>query len=69
MQNQFLHGNNFTGENINITWSPDGNCIAVGNKEDLVSFIEVRNLKIRVEQQFKCEVNELEFNKASNLFF
>jgi len=24
------------GENINLAWSPDGNTLAVGNKEDLV---------------------------------
>ena len=80
------------GENINITWSPDGNCIAVGNKEDLViaftvnvghlfsilkiwfcidkvTFIDARTFKIKTEHQFKFEVNEIEWNKASNLFF
>lgn len=57
------------GENINITWSPDGNAIAVGNKEDLVTFIDARTFKIRTEHQFKFEVNEIEWNKASNLFF
>lgn len=30
------------GENINITWSPDGKTLAVGNKEDVVTFIDVR---------------------------
>ena len=59
----------FTGENINITWSPDGNSIAVGNKEDLVTFIDARNFKIKIEHPFKFEVNEIEWNKASNLFF
>lgn len=57
------------GENINITWSPDGHTIAVGNKEDLVSFIDVRSQKIRHEQQFKFEVNELSWNNANDLFF
>ncbi|KZS14090.1 THO complex subunit 3 [Daphnia magna] len=60
---------NTKGENINITWSPDGNSIAVGNKEDLVTFIDARTFKIRMENQFKFEVNEIEWNKASNLFF
>ena len=44
------------GENINIAWAPDGKTIAVGNKEDLVSFIDVRSHKIRREEQFKFEV-------------
>lgn len=64
-----------TGENLNITWSPDGNSIAVGNKDDLVTFIDARMFKIRTdnlndfESKFKFEVNEIEWNKSSNLFF
>ena len=57
------------GENINIAWAPDGKTIAVGNKEDLVSFIDVRTHKIIAEEQFKFEVNEISWNKESNLFF
>lgn len=45
------------GENINISWSPDGNTIAVGNKEDLVTFIDARVQKIRAEEQFNFEVS------------
>lgn len=56
------------GENINITWSRDGNFIAVGNKEDLITFIDIRAAKIRQEVQFKFEVNEITFNPDSNLF-
>lgn len=48
---------NTKGENINITWSPDGKTIAVGNKEDLVTFIDTRTNKIRAEEQFNFEVN------------
>lgn len=33
------------GENINICWSPDGKCIAVGNKDDLIAFIDTRNYR------------------------
>lgn len=60
---------NTKGENINITWSPDGNTIAVGNKEDLVTFIDTRTHKIRAEEQFNFEVNEIAWNNTSNLFF
>ncbi|RXG59755.1 THO complex subunit 3 [Armadillidium vulgare] len=59
---------NTKGEKF-ITWSPDGNTIAVGNKEDLVSFIDVRSQKISQEQQFKFEVNELTWNNSNDLFF
>nr|CAD7449932.1 unnamed protein product [Timema bartmani] len=57
------------GENINITWSPDGETIAVGNKEDLVTFIDARTHKVKAEEQFSFEVNEISWNKKNNLFF
>ncbi|XP_054265480.1 THO complex subunit 3 isoform X1 [Macrosteles quadrilineatus] len=60
---------NTKGENINITWAPDGNTIAVGNKEDLVSFIDSRTHKIKTEEQFSFEVNEISWNNQSSLFF
>ncbi|XP_046661908.1 LOW QUALITY PROTEIN: THO complex subunit 3 [Homalodisca vitripennis] len=60
---------NTKGENINITWSPDGNTIAVGNKEDLVTFIDSRTYKIKAEEQFNFEVNEISWNNQSSLFF
>ena len=43
----------FLGENLNISWSPKGETIAVGNKDDLISFIDCKNYKIRLEKQFK----------------
>eukprot|EP00093_Oithona_nana_P014724 14724.XXX_470446_471420_1 [CDS] Oithona nana genome sequencing. len=57
------------GENINIAWSSDGKTLAVGNKEDLVTFIDVQTHKIILEEQFKFEVNEISWNKNSDLFF
>lgn len=59
---------NTKGENINITWSKNGHYIAVGNKEDLITFIDIRAGKIMREVQFKFEVNEITFNPDSNLF-
>jgi len=59
----------YIGENINITWSPDGHTIAVGNKEDLITFIDMRTLKPISEQQFNFEVNEMSWNNESDLFF
>ena len=45
------------GENINICWSPDGNTIAVGSKEDTVSFIDKRTRTIIDKPwPFKMEV-------------
>lgn len=57
------------GENINIAWSPNGHTLAVGNKEDLVSFIDVRQRKIIRDEQFRFEVNEIVWNSTSDLFF
>lgn len=57
------------GENINITWSPNGDTIAVGNKEDLVTFIDARTNKIKFEEQYNFEVNEISWNNTSDLFF
>lgn len=60
---------NTKGENINICWSPNGHTIAVGNKEDLVSFVDFRTTKIKQEEQFKYEVNEISWNKENDQFF
>jgi len=57
------------GDNINICWSPDGNNIAVGNKDDLVTFIDARTWKPFADEQFKFEVNELTWNNEGDLFF
>ena len=59
----------FSGENINICWSPDGTTIAVGNKEDLITFIDVRSHRSKAEEQFKFEVNEISWNNDGDLFF
>jgi THO complex subunit 3 len=57
------------GENINICWSPDGKTVAVGNKEDVVSFIDVKTKKVKHDQAFKFEVNEICWNNENDLFF
>lgn len=57
------------GENINMCWSPDGKTVAVGDKQDLVTFIDFRAKKIRQEQKFAFEVNEISWNNDNDLFF
>jgi len=57
------------GENINICWSPNGQTVAVGNKEDVVTFIDTKSHKIKFEQAFKFEVNEISWNNDNDLFF
>lgn len=60
---------NTKGENINITWSSDGSTIAVGNKEDLITFIDTKTNKIRVEEKFNFEINEIMWNKTSDQMY
>eukprot|EP01027_Heterolobosea_sp_BB2_P009194 GEZU01013587.1.p1 GENE.GEZU01013587.1~~GEZU01013587.1.p1 ORF type:complete len:256 (-),score=31.94 GEZU01013587.1:192-959(-) len=57
------------GENINIAWSPDGNCIAVGNKDDVLQFIDVRMNKIIKVVRFIHEVNEFKWDRSGTQFF
>ena len=49
---------------MNISWSPKGETIAVGNKDDLISFIDCKNYKIRLEKQFK-EIDSKVSSRAS----
>nr|XP_020647188.1 THO complex subunit 3 [Pogona vitticeps] len=60
---------NTKGENINICWSPDGQTIAVGNKDDVVTFIDAKTHRSKAEEQFKFEVNEISWNNDNNMFF
>eukprot|EP01116_Phalansterium_solitarium_P021064 TRINITY_DN6419_c0_g1_i3.p2 TRINITY_DN6419_c0_g1~~TRINITY_DN6419_c0_g1_i3.p2 ORF type:complete len:311 (-),score=53.57 TRINITY_DN6419_c0_g1_i3:802-1734(-) len=57
------------GENINISWSPNGMHIIVGNKEDQLCVIETKHWKIIKKHAFQNEVNEISWNRAGNLFF
>ncbi|KAI8377876.1 WD40-repeat-containing domain protein [Radiomyces spectabilis] len=57
------------GENINICWSPDGNHIAVGDKNDTISIIDTRTNTTVKTQKHNVEVNEIAWNNANNLFF
>ncbi|KAG0052281.1 hypothetical protein BGZ83_002787 [Gryganskiella cystojenkinii] len=64
-----IHKVETSGQNINISWSPDGHSIAVGNKDDLISFIDTRTFKIEKTFQSRSEVNEISWNPAGDLFF
>ena len=55
------------GENINIRWSPDGHHIAVGDKEDNISLIEMRKCKMLKNIKFPSEVNEMEWHPSPPL--
>ena len=57
------------GENINIAWSPDGRSIAVSNKKDFMSIIDVRNGKVVDTKQWNFEVNELSWDRSGKYLF
>jgi len=58
------------GENINLAWSPNGRYICVGNKDDLLTFIDMeQNPPVIVKtHQFKIEVNEFSWNSTGLIF-
>jgi len=67
------------GENINLAWSPSGDYICVGNKYDLLSFIDMRT-SVKNDQKkkaspaivrshaFKFEVNEFSWDTTGDIF-
>ena len=65
------------GENINVAWASDGQTIAVGSKDDVIIFLDVRSLSSAPQQKVpilktlksSVEVNEIGWNVSSNLFF
>jgi len=58
------------GENINLTWSPNGKYCCVGNKDDLLSWIDMEQNPPRIVKsaKFACEVNEFSWNHTGQLF-
>lgn len=57
------------GENINIRWSPDGQYVGVGDREDNISFIDMRKCKLLKNIKFAVEVNEMAWDASSNYLF
>ncbi|EME31787.1 THO complex subunit 3 [Galdieria sulphuraria] len=57
------------GENINLAWSQDGVYCAVGDKDDNLSFIDVRKFDFFERFQFAEEVNEFKWSPSGPFFF
>ena len=52
-----------------MTWKNNGGTIALGNKDDLISFVDYKSQKIVLEKEFGFEVNELAWNNSDNQFY
>eukprot|EP00126_Sphaerothecum_destruens_P009994 Sdes_comp20648_c0_seq4m15912 len=57
------------GENINISWCPNGSSLAVGSKDDVITFIDCRKFRISHKRSFPYEVNEICWSNDSKYFF
>ncbi|KAJ1393016.1 WD40/YVTN repeat-like-containing domain superfamily [Sesbania bispinosa] len=58
-----------SGENINITYKPDGTHVAVGNRDDELTILDVRKFKPIHRRKFNYEVNEIAWNMTGEMFF
>lgn len=47
-----------------MSWSPDGQRIAIGSKKDVLSVVDVRKFKIVHERQFDDQLNKIEFHPS-----
>ena len=64
------------GENINLSWHPSGDFLCVGNKYDLLSFVDARKSTIDRKGgpsiyksiDFQSEVNEFGFDQTGQIF-
>lgn len=66
---KLTHSVTTSGENINLAWNHDGSQVAVGNKEDVISFIDTRTYKLLAKTKFPNEVNEFAWSHGGQLFF
>jgi len=58
-----------SGENINVAWSPDGAAVAVGDRTDCVTVLDVRTHKALAVTKFDFEVNEFCWDASGTRFF
>ncbi|PVU88250.1 hypothetical protein BB561_005956 [Smittium simulii] len=58
-----------SGGNINMTWSPDGQYLAVGNREDWLSIFNIKTGALQSHTHYGTEINEIRWdNTVSKLF-
>lgn len=65
-----VHSARLKNENITVNWSSDGHTIAVADRNDWVSFLDVRmNYKVVKDLKYPFEVNDLVWSKDNELLF
>lgn len=57
------------GANLYLSWSPDSHYVAVANREDVVSIIDARKMKVAHKYPFKYQVNDLAFSKDGSKLY
>ena len=53
--------------NLNLAWSPDGNVLAVANKQNIITFFDYRMGSIFKMLKFDVEVNEIAYEPTGSL--
>ncbi|EFN50708.1 hypothetical protein CHLNCDRAFT_142586 [Chlorella variabilis] len=51
------------GSNLYMAWSPDSHHVAVGNREDVVSIVDTRKMKVAHKYPYKFQVNEMAYTR------
>ena len=57
------------GENLNVGWSPDGKHVAVGDRDDCITTLDVRTHRTVGSTKFAHEVNDFRWDRSGSLFF
>ena len=52
-----------------MTWRGDGSTIALGNKDDIVAFVDYKTHKVVSEKQADFEVNEIAWSADERHFY
>uniref|UniRef100_A0A0M3I0W8 WD_REPEATS_REGION domain-containing protein n=2 Tax=Ascaris TaxID=6251 RepID=A0A0M3I0W8_ASCLU len=56
-------------QNLNVAWSPCGAYLVYGDKEDTISMVDGRSLKILKVESLKEETNEFAFHPSGKFLF
>eukprot|EP00898_Chlorokybus_atmophyticus_P002357 jgi/Chlat1/3121/Chrsp21S03352 len=57
---------NTNADNLNLTWSPDANLIAVGTEEDALILIDARKGRQLKTIKYSFEINEFEWTRSGD---